>query len=76
MLRDVRCIPRLPSTSSPPAADMRLTPHTVTADGRRHCAAVRQPGAVQAPEEDRLGKQGHVRGGGRGMVREMREVGM
>ena len=58
MLRDERCIPRLLSASSPPAADIQLTPHTVTAEGRRHCAAVRQPGAVQAPEEDRLGKQG------------------
>ena len=29
MLRDVRCIPRLPSTSSPPAADIQLTPHTL-----------------------------------------------
>jgi hypothetical protein len=29
MLRDVRCIPHLPSTSSPPAADIQLTPHTL-----------------------------------------------
>jgi hypothetical protein len=57
-LHDVQCIPRLPSASSPPAADMQLTPHAATADRRRHCAAVRQPGAVQAPEGDRLGKQG------------------
>jgi hypothetical protein len=57
---DVRCIPRLPSASSPPAADMHLTPHAAAADGRRHCAAVRLPGAVQAPEEDQLGKQGRV----------------
>jgi hypothetical protein len=49
MLRDVRFIPRLPSASSPPAADMQLTPHAATVDGRRHCTAVRQPGAVQAP---------------------------
>ena len=46
------------STTLPPAADMQLTPHAATADGRRHCAVVRQPGAVQAPEGDRLGKQG------------------
>ena len=47
---------RPPSTSSPPAADMQLTPHVATA-GRRLCAAVRPPGAVQAPEEDQVGKQ-------------------
>ncbi len=44
----------------PPAADMQLTPHAATADGRRHCAAVHQSGAVQALEEDQLGKQGRV----------------
>ena len=57
---------------------MSLTPHAATAEGRRHSAAVRQPGPIQAPEEDRLGKQaeGHVRGEGRDMVHEMREVGM
>ena len=55
---------------------MSLTPHAATAEGRRHSAAVRQPGPIQAPEEDRLGKQGHMRGEGRDMVHEMREVGM
>ena len=64
------------STSSHPAADMQLTPHAATGEGRRHRAAVRQPGAIQAPEDNRLGKQGHVRGEGRDMVHEMREVGM
>ena len=39
---------------------MQLTPHVATAGGRRHCAAVRQPGAVQAPEEDQFGKQERV----------------
>ncbi len=43
---------------------MSLTLHTATGDGRRHSAAVREPGPIQAPEEDQLGKQGHVRGGG------------
>ena len=76
MLRDVRCAPRLPPASSPPAADMLLTPHAATGDGRRHCAAVRQPGAVQAPEDDQLGKQGRGRGQGRDMVHEMHEVGV
>jgi hypothetical protein len=61
---DVRCILRLPSASSHPAADMQLTPHSATADGRRHSAAVRQLGAVQAPEGDLLGKQGRGREGG------------
>jgi hypothetical protein len=51
---------------SPPAADMQLTPHAATGDseGRRHRAAVRQLGAIQAPEEDQLGKRGRVREGG------------
>ncbi len=53
-----------------------LTPHAATAEGRRHSAAVRKPGPIQAPGEDRPGKQGHVRGEGRDMVHEMREVGM
>ena len=43
---------------------MSLTLHAATAGGSRHSAAVRKPGPVQAPEEDRLGKQGHVRGRG------------
>ena len=57
---------------------MSLTLHAATAEGRRHSAAVREPGPIQAPEEDRLGKQGHVRGEGRDMVQKhaMREVGM
>ena len=55
---------------------MSLTPHAATGEGRRHSAAVRQPGPIQAPEEDSVGKQGHVRGEGRDMVHEMREVGM
>jgi hypothetical protein len=32
MLRCLRCAPRLPSASSPPAADMQLTPHAATGD--------------------------------------------
>ncbi len=34
------------------AADMKLTPHAATGEGRRHSAAVHQSGAIQAPEED------------------------
>jgi hypothetical protein len=60
MWRDVRCIPHLSSNSFLPAADMQLTLHAATVEGRRPYAAVRQPGAVQAPEDDQLGKQGHV----------------
>ena len=55
---------------------MSLTLHAATGEGRRHSAAVREPGPIQAPEDDQLGKQGHVRGEGRDMVHEMREVGM
>ena len=55
---------------------MSLTPHAATGEGRRHSAAVRQPGPIQAPEEDPVGKQGHVKGEVRDMVHEMREVGM
>ena len=43
---------------------MSLTLHAATGEGRRHSAAVREPGPIQAPEDDQLGKQGHVRGGG------------
>ncbi len=43
---------------------MQLTPLAATVERRRHPAAVRQPGAIQAPEEDQLGEQGHVREGG------------
>ena len=35
---------------------MNLTLHSATAEGRRHQAAVHEPGPIQAPEEDRLGK--------------------
>ena len=74
---DVREVSRLSSASSPPpAADMQLTSHATTVEGRGHSVAVRQPGPIQAPEDDRVGKQGHVRGEGRDMVHEMREVGM
>ena len=31
---------------------MSLTPHAATGEGRRHSAAVREPGPIQAPEED------------------------
>ena len=42
---------------------MNFTLHAATAEGRRHSAAVREPGPIQAPEDDQLGKQGHVKGG-------------
>lgn len=48
------------STSSPPTADMQLTPRAAKVEGRRHRATVRQPGAIQVPEDDQLGEQGHV----------------
>ncbi len=38
--------------------------HAAIAEERRHSAAVRQPGPIQAPEDDRLGKQGHAMWGG------------
>ena len=41
---------------------MRLTLPAATGEGRRHSAAVREPGPIQAPEGDRLGKGGHARG--------------
>ena len=66
MTRAVYSVAHLSSTSppipSPPR--MSLTLHAATGEGRRHSAAVREPGPIQAPEEDQLGKQGYVMGVG------------
>ena len=57
---------------------MSLTLHAATGEGRRHSAAVREPGPIQAPEDDSVGKQGYVRGGLVGLTfcARMCEVGM
>ena len=36
----------------PPSPCMSLTLHAAAGEGRRHAAAVREPGPIQSPEED------------------------
>ncbi len=63
--RVLRCALVFDLPPTPPSPRMSLTLHAATGGGRRHSAAVCEPGPIQAPEEDQLGKtQGHVRGGG------------
>jgi hypothetical protein len=62
LVYDALCSVALLSSTSlgRPLPRMNLTLHSATAEGRRHSAAVREPGPIQEPEKDRLGKGGHV----------------